>query len=811
VPAVEDLFVRLGANVGGYLAGMGEATAASGRFDLAQMRAQEHAKAGWAGAATGLAAFGVVGLVATAAVVGFSIKSAANFQTMMERLKTMGGATQAEVNASSGAVLRLATETGFSGTKIAEALYHPISVGYSLKDSLNVARYAAEEAQASGANLDDTMYTLTSTMKSFNLPTTQSFQTMSMLHAIVSQGDQKFQQFNESVKNLMPALGSMGISLQSGGAALDYLTDRGNTAEVASTRLTMGLALMSSPTKQAAKYLSALGLSSSEVTSASAATTAALTKAGLSTTQLSDDLRKPDGIYVALKDLQDHLKKSGVSANEADAIVSKIFGGGRTDKAIVTLLENLDGLKDKFRLIGEHAKDFGQNWKDVQGTFNFQVDQMKARAENFLIALGLRLLPIAAAALKDLGKAFDWLGNHTAVLQALGAALAGVVATGLGIAAVAAWTLLAPFLAIDVPIAAVSVALFELYKHSQAVRDGVRAAINGMRDGITAALSIVRGWIALASAWWDEHRVRITAVASDIGGRILRGLAVAVHWVSEQVRAALAFATEWWKQHGAQVQEAIAYIEAVVKVGIATIVDVFSRAWPYIRIEVQTSWNLIRDIIGGAIRIISDVIGLFIDFLTGHWSRLWGDVTALVRDAFQAIWRIFTDFSAGASQMLVQAGRDIINGLINGIESMGGAVGSAVGNIASSALDAAKGLFGIRSPSTVFHGLGMNIGQGLANGIDASAGLAVSASGRLAAAAIPAVGFNPFAGASSGGSLSGTSGGSSAAGAAGSGPGSGGSGQPIVVQLVLDGRVIAENTLTVLQRLNGRGHVLGLT
>lgn len=40
---------------------------------------------------------------------------------------------------------------------------------------------------------------------------------------------------------------------------------------------------------------------------------------------------------------------------------------------------------------------------------------------------------------------------------------------------------------------------------------------------------------------------------------------------------------------------------------------------------------------------------------------------------------------------------------------------------------------------------------------------------------------------------------------------SGGSQQPIVVQLMLDGRIVAENTLTVLQQLNQRGHVLGLT
>jgi hypothetical protein len=44
------------------------------------------------------------------------------------------------------------------------------------------------------------------------------------------------------VKNWTPTGAAIGISIQSMGAALAYLTERGNSAEVASTRLTMGLA-----------------------------------------------------------------------------------------------------------------------------------------------------------------------------------------------------------------------------------------------------------------------------------------------------------------------------------------------------------------------------------------------------------------------------------------------------------------------------------------------------------------------------------------------------------------------------------------
>ena len=680
-----------------------------------------------------------------------------------------------------------------------------------------------------------------------------------LLH-LLSGGDMKFQDFNESVKNLMPSLGSLGISLQSGGAALAYLTDRGMKADVASTRLTMGLALMSAPTKQAAKYLSALGPSNQDVTAKSAETANALKKAGLTTTQLSADLRKPDGIQVALMDLKTHLEASGVSADAADAIMSKIFGGGRTDKGIMSLMQNLDGLKDKYGLIGKAAGNFGEAWKATQNTFKFQMDQMKARAENFLIALGTKLLPIASAALKDLGKAFDWLGNHQGVLQALGAALAGVVATGLGIAAVAAWTLLAPFLAIAVPIAAVSVALFELYQHSATFRDLVKAAMNVMKEGVIAAFHEVQRIIKSASAWWKEHGAQVKFVAENLlrkaftyisegvkwtadrvkealkfaeqwwhqhGAQVkelietvlvksFHAIVTAVEWAVDQVKKALKFAEQWWHDHGRQVKEAVGLIWNVVKVGIGLIVAFFEWAWPYIKIIVDTAWKLIKDIVGGAIKIVSDVIGTFIDLLTGNWGKLWDDVKKLVGDAFEAVKGIFRDFGTGALRLLYQAGKDVIQGLINGIKDMGGAIGGAIGDVASGAVNMAKHVLGIGSPSKVFHELGMNLGQGLANGIDASAGLAMSASARLASAAIPAVAFNPFTGGASGasgGSISGGSGGSFAAAGASS-PGTSGVGG-ITVTVNVGGSVVTEQALvdtilTALQRREQRGHVLGL-
>lgn len=334
--------------------------------------------------------------IAVTGIAAASVKATSDFQANMTKLSTAAGAPKAAVQAAAGEILKLGTQVGMTGTQMAEALYHPVSAGLDMATSLQVVKYAAEEAQISGANLDDTTYSLSSVMKAFNFPASQAANTMATLNAVVGDGDMRFQDFNASIKNWAPTAAQMGMSVSSMGAGLAYLTDRGNSAEEASTRLTMGISMMATPSKQAASLLEGLGVASSDVKGSSAAMTDVLKKAGITQNQLAADLAKPDGLYVALKQLQDALHKAGVGGTEADSAIAKIFGGGRSDKAILSLLQNLDGLKQKYDQITADSSNakFQANWETTKNTFSFQMQQMKVAAENFGIEIGTKLLPV---------------------------------------------------------------------------------------------------------------------------------------------------------------------------------------------------------------------------------------------------------------------------------------------------------------------------------------------------------------------------------------------------------------------------------
>lgn len=72
------------------------------------------------------------------------------------------------------------------------------------------------------------------------------------------------------------------------------------------------------------------------------------------------------------------------------------------------------------------------------------------------------------------------------------------------------------------------------------------------------------------------------------------------------------------------------------------------------------------------------------------------------------------DFFGGID--LFSIGTDIIQGLIDGIKSMAGNVVNAAKGVVDGAIQGAKNLLGINSPSRVFKGFGINTFEGYING-----------------------------------------------------------------------------------------------
>lgn len=109
-----------------------------------------------------------------------------------------------------------------------------------------------------------------------------------------------------------------------------------------------------------------------------------------------------------------------------------------------------------------------------------------------------------------------------------------------------------------------------------------------------------------------------------------------------------------------------------------------------------------------------------------------GTKMAEVKQKIEDNWGQAVTFLKGIN--LVQIGKDIISGLIKGIDSMANAVWEKVKSIADGVKDAITGALKIKSPSRVMMEIGGYVGEGLIVGMDDMIGKVAQSSARLAGA-----------------------------------------------------------------------------
>lgn len=137
----------------------------------------------------------------------------------------------------------------------------------------------------------------------------------------------------------------------------------------------------------------------------------------------------------------------------------------------------------------------------------------------------------------------------------------------------------------------------------------------------------------------------------------------------------------------------------------------------------------------GAIALLGVTIAVF-------GQRAWQTITDIGK-IFQTLWlliqiKIDQIKKAWMSVDWGGIGKNIMQGITNGINSGIAWIINAARSAAQAALNAAKGLLGIRSPSTVFAGIGKNMMAGMAKGINNNSGMAVQATSKAVSATVPA-------------------------------------------------------------------------
>lgn len=143
--------------------------------------------------------------------------------------------------------------------------------------------------------------------------------------------------------------------------------------------------------------------------------------------------------------------------------------------------------------------------------------------------------------------------------------------------------------------------------------------------------------------------------------------------------------------------------------------------------------------IGGALGGLAGRVGGFLGSAIGQAASFVGQMASKASQAGQQFMSNIVSTLSGIPGRVASIGGQIVNGIANGIRGAAGAVVSALGGVVNQAVENAKSMLGIHSPSRVMRDLiGKNIARGVAVGIEDETATAVSAVRAMSAQVVEA-------------------------------------------------------------------------
>lgn len=143
--------------------------------------------------------------------------------------------------------------------------------------------------------------------------------------------------------------------------------------------------------------------------------------------------------------------------------------------------------------------------------------------------------------------------------------------------------------------------------------------------------------------------------------------------------------------------------------------------------------------IGGALGGLAGRVGGFLGSAIGQAASFVGQMASKASQAGQQFMSNIVSTLSGIPGRVASIGGQIVSGIANGIRGAAGAVVSALGGVVNQAVEHAKSMLGIHSPSRVMRDLiGKNIARGVAVGIEDETATAVAAVRAMSAQVVEA-------------------------------------------------------------------------
>lgn len=442
---------------------------------------------------------------------------------------------------------------------------------------------------------------------------------------------------------------------------------------------------------------------------------------------------------------------------------------------------NLDLMQSLLQNTTDSAGALQGAYDQMSGSVSAQTQVMKNKLQDMKITIGTALLPTFMQLVNFAQRVIDKFNNLSPATQniiikvgLLATVLAGIggpllimigfLASAIGAIAAAGSTIgivigiIAGFVA---AIVGLGILLKEMYDHSQPLRflfQDIGQALSFfwkvLKDGAHDAKAIFDSelrpalenlWntinnriiVALREFWdefWNKHKNDLIELKNWLLSIMRDGFQAISTVIKTVLIPAIQQASDYWEKHRTGIMQVVGWIETLGKwilkiIGaaflgglIATIIVVIGFIAGFILFIKQTIDAISTLVHWGAI---------FIGWLKDAWHwvqnasesvKTFANMVLLkllgvLQDVQTWPGKILAAFG-GLGSLLLQKGKDLVQGLINGIISMGSRVAEALVNLLPGPVKKLANFLGLASPSKLFYKYGRWTIQGFINGVN---------------------------------------------------------------------------------------------
>lgn len=652
--------------------------------------------AGLKAAAAAMAAIGA-GAVATGKWIKDSLNVYAEYEDAMKQVQaTMGLAGEEGEEAFkklSDAAKEAGASTRFTASESAEALNYLALAGYDAEQAIDALPGVLTLAAAGGMDLAKASDLVTDSMAALGLGISDMDLYMDMMARTSQRSNTNVQQLGEGILVAGATMKNAGQELDTLNVMLGVLANRGIKGAEGGTKLRNIVMSLTSPTSRAANELDNLGISVSDSDGNIRDLNEILTElntelSGLSEADklnaLSNIFNKQDiaGINALLSGTGEEMNNlynelanaEGAAVQMSETMESGLAGSVRSLKSAY------EGLQI---VIGEQFSDMAGNVVGEVTTLVREVTEIlnDGFQEGDIEAIGEK---ISSFLMKGINRISEYLPEVINMVSTMLAELVNVLVALLP-------TLLPPLL------------------------DGAIALLNGLIDAITTnigpLIDMVVYLVMTVAEFIIENLPLLIEAAIQIVVALALGIADALPQLIPSIIEAIYLIVETLLNNMDQILDAALKIIMGLAKGLVDALPRLIEALPKII-------SAIIDFITNNLPLIIDMgIRLILQLAVGLIKA----IPQLVASLPQIVTAIITGIGKAALS-IVEVGKNIVRGLWDGIASMVTWIKDKVSNFVGGIVSGVKGLLGIKSPSTVFAGIGDDMAQGIGVGFDKAMG-----------------------------------------------------------------------------------------